>query len=111
MKTDMALPDNHRIDEEKYRSLLKYIRLSVTEKYDFPQEIVQIEGCILYTSLVEILPTRRTYDKSPFRDKGLPMVGYDACLLYTSCLRSTSIRPHVVRDGFSFVGHNFFEYA
>ena len=30
MKTDMALPDNHRIDEEKYRSLLKYIRLNVT---------------------------------------------------------------------------------
>lgn len=28
--------------------------------------------------LVEILPTRRTYDKSPFRNKGLPMVGYDA---------------------------------
>ena len=49
MKTDMALPDNHRIDEEKYRSLLKYIRLSVTEKYDFPQEIVQIDGVTIAT--------------------------------------------------------------
>lgn len=49
MKTDMALPDNHRIDEEKYRSLLKYIRLNVTEKYDFPQEIVQIDGVTIAT--------------------------------------------------------------
>lgn len=35
-KTDMTLPDNHRIDEEKCKSLLQYIRLNVTEKYDFP---------------------------------------------------------------------------
>ncbi len=40
-KTDMTLPDNHRIDEEKCKSLLQYIRLNVTEKYDFPQEIVK----------------------------------------------------------------------
>jgi len=45
----MTLPDNHRIDEEKYRSLLKYIRLNVTEKYDFPQEIVQIDGVTVAT--------------------------------------------------------------
>lgn len=43
-KTDMTLPDNHRIDEEKCKSLLQYIRLNVTEKYDFPQEIVQVDG-------------------------------------------------------------------
>ncbi len=49
MKSDMTLPDNQRIDEEKYRSLLKYIRLNVTEKYDFPQEIVQIDGVTVAT--------------------------------------------------------------
>ena len=38
----MIQPNNYRIDEAKYKSLLKYIRLSVTEKYEFPQEIVQI---------------------------------------------------------------------
>ena len=45
----MALPDNHRIDEEKYRSLLTKIRLNVTEKDDFPQEIVQIDGVTIAT--------------------------------------------------------------
>lgn len=45
----MTIHDNHRIDEEKYRSLLKYIRLNVTEKYDFPQEIVQIDGVTIAT--------------------------------------------------------------
>lgn len=30
---DIMQPNNYRIDEAKYRSLLKYIRLSVTEKY------------------------------------------------------------------------------
>lgn len=49
MKADMTIHDNHRIDEEKYRSLLKYIRLNVTEKYDFPQEIVQIDGVTIAT--------------------------------------------------------------
>ena len=48
-KTDMTLPDNHRIDEEKYKSLLQYIRLNVTEKYDFPQEIVQVDGVTVAT--------------------------------------------------------------
>ena len=32
----MMQPNNYRIDEAKYKSLLKYIRLSVTEKYEFP---------------------------------------------------------------------------
>ncbi len=49
MKTGITFPDNHRIDEEKYKSLLKYIRLNVTEKYDFPQEIVQIDGVTIAT--------------------------------------------------------------
>ena len=44
MQADMMQPNNYRIDEAKYKSLLKYIRLSVTEKYEFPQEIVQIDG-------------------------------------------------------------------
>ena len=48
-KTDMTLPDNHRIDEEKCKSLLQYIRLNVTEKYDFPQEIVQVDGVTVAT--------------------------------------------------------------
>ena len=48
-KTDMTRPDNHRIDEEKYKSLLQYIRLNVTEKYDFPQEIVQVDGVTVAT--------------------------------------------------------------
>lgn len=42
-------PNNYRIDEAKYKSLLKYIRLSVTEKYEFPQEIVQIDGVTIAT--------------------------------------------------------------
>ena len=45
----MTLPDNHRIDEEKCKSLLQYIRLNVTEKYDFPQEIVQVDGVTVAT--------------------------------------------------------------
>lgn len=45
----MIQPNNYRIDEEKYKSLLKYIRLSVTEKYEFPQEIVQIDGVTIAT--------------------------------------------------------------
>ena len=48
-KTDMTIPDNQRIDEEKYKSLLQYIRLNVTEKYDFPQEIVQVDGVTVET--------------------------------------------------------------
>lgn len=48
-KPDMNEPNNQRIDEEKYRSLLKYIRLNVTEEYDFPQEIVQIDGITIAT--------------------------------------------------------------
>lgn len=38
MKNDLIMSNNLRIDEEKYKSILKYIRLNVTEKYDFPQE-------------------------------------------------------------------------
>lgn len=49
MRDEMIQPNNHRIDEEKYKALLKYIRLNVTEKYDFPQEIVQIEGVTVAT--------------------------------------------------------------
>ena len=45
----MIQPNNYRIDEAKYKSLLKYIRLSVTEKYEFPQEIVQIDGVTIAT--------------------------------------------------------------
>lgn len=48
-RTDLMLPDYHRIDEEKYRSLLKYIRLNITEQYEFPQEIVQIDGVTIAT--------------------------------------------------------------
>ncbi|WP_422120022.1 hypothetical protein [Muribaculum caecicola] len=40
MRDEMIQPNNHRIDEEKYKALLKYIRLNVTEKYDFPQECI-----------------------------------------------------------------------
>lgn len=49
MQPDMIQPNNYRIDEAKYKSLLKYIRLSVTEKYEFPQEIVQIDGVTIAT--------------------------------------------------------------
>jgi len=49
MRDEMIQPNNHRIDEEKYKALLKYIRLNVTEKYDFPQEIVQIDGVTVAT--------------------------------------------------------------
>ena len=36
-KTDMTLPDNHRIDEDKINSPLQYMLLNFTEKYDSPQ--------------------------------------------------------------------------
>ncbi len=49
MKNDLIMSNNLRIDEEKYKSILKYIRLNVTEKYDFPQEIVQIDGITIAT--------------------------------------------------------------
>lgn len=52
----MIQPNNYRIDEAKYKSLLKYIRLSVTEKYEFPQEIVQIEALPLPQSEISVLP-------------------------------------------------------
>lgn len=32
MKNETTMPNNLRIDEEKYKSILKYIRLNVTEK-------------------------------------------------------------------------------
>lgn len=35
MQPDMIQPNNYRIDEAKYKSLLKYIRLSVTENMSF----------------------------------------------------------------------------
>ena len=47
--SDMAMPNNLKIDEEKYKSILKYIKLNVTDKYDFPQEIVQIDGITIAT--------------------------------------------------------------
>lgn len=48
-RSNFMFPDTHRIDEAKYKSLLKYIRLNVTEQYDFPQEIVQIDGVTIAT--------------------------------------------------------------
>lgn len=39
----MMQPNNYRIDEAKYKSLLKYIRLSVTEKYE--QETATAVDC------------------------------------------------------------------
>ena len=47
--SDMAMPNNLKIDEEKYKSILKYIKLNVTDKYDFPLEIVQIDGITIAT--------------------------------------------------------------
>lgn len=49
MQADMIHPNNYHIDEEKYKSILKHIRLRVTEKYEFPQEIVQIDGVTIAT--------------------------------------------------------------
>lgn len=49
MKDESIIPNNLRIDEEKYKSILKYIRLNVTEKYEFPQEIVRVDGVTIAT--------------------------------------------------------------
>ena len=49
MKDESIMPNNLRIDEEKYKSILKYIRLNVTEKYEFPQEIVRVDGVTIAT--------------------------------------------------------------
>lgn len=35
MQPDMIQPNNYRIDEAKYKSLLKYIRLSVPKNMSF----------------------------------------------------------------------------
>lgn len=37
------------IDDERYRALLKHIRLNVTEQYEFPPQIVQVEGTTIAT--------------------------------------------------------------
>lgn len=49
MKNESTMLNNLRIDEEKYKSILKYIRLKVTEKYEFPQEIVRVDGVTIAT--------------------------------------------------------------
>lgn len=49
MKNESIMPNNLRIDEEKYKSILKYIRLNVNEKYEFPQEIVRVDGVTIAT--------------------------------------------------------------
>lgn len=41
--------NKQRIDKLKYESLLKHIRLNVTEKYKFPPEIVQVHGTTIAT--------------------------------------------------------------
>lgn len=41
--------NKQRIDKLKYESLLKHIRLNVTEKYEFPPEIVQVHGTTIAT--------------------------------------------------------------
>lgn len=46
---NIDLMNNSRIDEIKYKNLLKHIRLCVTEKYDFPPEIVQVNGTTIAT--------------------------------------------------------------
>lgn len=49
MKNEMIMSNNLKIDEETYRSILKYIRLNITEKYEFPQEIVHVGGVTIAT--------------------------------------------------------------
>lgn len=41
--------DNKRIDKSRYESLLKHFKLSVTEKYEFPPEIVRVDGTTIAT--------------------------------------------------------------
>lgn len=41
---NLIMSNNLRIDEEKYKSILQYIKLNITEKYEFPQEIVHVGG-------------------------------------------------------------------
>lgn len=41
--------NNKRIDKVRYDSLLKHFKLSVTEKYEFPPEIVKVDGTTIAT--------------------------------------------------------------
>lgn len=49
MSEPTILLNNQRIDETKYKSILKYIRLNITEHYDFPPEIVKVNGTTIAT--------------------------------------------------------------
>ena len=46
---NLIMSNNLRIDEEKYKSILQYIKLIITEKYEFPQEIVHVGGVTIAT--------------------------------------------------------------
>lgn len=46
---NLIMSNNLRIDEEKYKSILQYIKLNITEKYEFPQEIVHVGGVTIAT--------------------------------------------------------------
>ena len=46
---NLIMSNNLRIDEDKYKSILQYIKLNITEKYEFPQEIVHVGGVTIAT--------------------------------------------------------------
>ena len=49
MNSPIELYNSSRIDEDQYKDLLEHIRLNITEEYEFPPEIVKVNGTTIAT--------------------------------------------------------------
>lgn len=49
MNDYIDLANNQRIDKARFEALLKHIRLSITEEYEFPPEIIKVNGTTIAT--------------------------------------------------------------
>lgn len=47
MKSLIDMRNGAKIDGTNYKLLLKHIRLNVTDKYEFPPEIIKVNGLSL----------------------------------------------------------------
>ena len=66
MQADMMQPNNYRIDEAKYKSLLKYIRLSVTEKYEC--HLARIESYTSTQNKASVIATKYFIESLNWQD-------------------------------------------
>ena len=49
MNDYIDLANNQRIDKARFEALLNHIRLSITEEYEFPPEIIKVNGTTIAT--------------------------------------------------------------